>query len=431
MPGGTGTGTVAVVGAGIAGLTAAYLLQRAWPVTLYEAAQRLGGHAHTHRVACGGREVALDTAFLVYNESAYPNLARLFRELAVVTEPSDMSLSVQCGGCGLEYSSGSGLRALPRQLQQASQAGQAGQARGGDLAAELTAFNLQARRLLGGGADPDLTLGGMLAEGGYSASFISHVVLPLVSIIWSCDLATAGEYPAGALLAFMENHGLLTAGEATRWRTVSGGSASYVERVAARLSEVCRQTPVRTVHRMSDGVEIRDVAGHSRRFDRVVIAVHPSDALGMLADPTAAEKAVLSALPYTPASAVLHTDASLLPRQRVHRSSWNHRQPQCRPGADPARAEVTYDLNRLQNIAAPPPYLVTLGDSGRVNPERVLARMEYEHPVYTVRAAAARARLPELATPVTAYAGAYHGWGFHEDGCRSGVTAAGTFGATW
>jgi predicted NAD/FAD-binding protein len=421
--GSRGAGEVAIIGSGVAGLTAAYLLQRAWPVTLYEAGPRLGGHAHTHKISAPGGEIGLDSGFLVYNDCAYPNLSRLFGELAVATEPSDMSLSVRCDGCGLEYSSGSGLRAMPRRLQRASQGS------GDDLVAEMAAFNHQARELLGRGAAPDLTLGKMLADGGYSASFTAHVVLPLISIIWSCDPATASEYPAGALLAFLDNHGMLLAGQATRWRTVTGGSATYVERIASRLSEVRRGTPVRGVRRAPGGVDVWDADGQSRTYDRVVIAVHPRDALGLLADPTPAETAVLGALPYTPAAAVLHTDGSLLPRQPANRSSWNHRQPACQP--DGAAPEVTYDLNRLQNIAAPPAYLVTLGDASRVSPDLILARMEYEHPLYTVQAAAARARLAELTSPVTAYAGAYHGWGFHEDGCRSGVAAAGAFGVTW
>jgi uncharacterized protein len=416
---------VAVIGAGVAGLTAAYLLRQVWRVTLYEADTRLGGHAHTHRIKLpgGGGELALDTGFLVYNAANYPNLVRLFGEQAVQTESSDMSLSVTCDGCGLEYSSGSGLRALPRRLAEASQLP------GVDLLEETAAFNRAARALLSASVPPDLTLAAMLAEAGLSAYFANHVVLPLVSIIWSCDTATASRYPVGALLAFLDNHGLLMSGDATRWRTVTGGSAVYVERVAATLSEVLRGTSVRSVRRTADGVEIRDAADRVRHFDRVVIAVHPADALRMLADPTAAERAVLSALPYGRNPAVLHTDGAMLPRRAMDRSSWNHRQSACRPGE--AELTVTYYLNRLQNIASPVPYLVTLNGHEKVDPALVLARMDYEHPLYTPESVAARSRLPELTTSVTAYAGAYHGWGFHEDGCRSGVAAAEAFGVRW
>ncbi len=416
---------VAVIGAGVAGLTAAYLLRQVWPVTLYEADTRLGGHAHTHRIELpgGGGELALDTGFLVYNAVNYPNLVRLFGELAVQTESSDMSLSVTCDGCGLEYSSGSGLRALPRRLAEASQLP------GVDLLEETAEFNRAARALLSASVPPDLTLAAMLAEAGLSAYFANHVVLPLVSIIWSCDTATASRYPVGALLAFLDNHGLLMSGDATRWRTVTGGSAVYVERAAATVSEVLRGTPVRSVRRTADGVEIRDAADRVRHFGRVVIAVHPADALRMLADPTAAECAVLSALPYGRNPAVLHTDGAMLPRRAMDRSSWNHRQSACRPGE--AELTVTYYLNRLQNIASPVPYLVTLNGHEKVDPASVLARMDYEHPLYTPESVAARSRLPELTTSVTAYAGAYHGWGFHEDGCRSGVAAAEAFGVRW
>ena len=244
----------------------------------------------------------------------------------------------------------------------------------------------------------------MLAETGLSAYFADHVVLPLISIIWSCNMATAGRYPVGALLAFLDNHGMLMVGEATRWRTVTGGSAVYVERVASRLTEVLRGTPVRAVRRMPDGVEIRDAADRVRHFNRVVIATHPFNALRLLADPTEAEREVLSALAYVSNPAVLHTDARLLPRRAMHHSSWNHHQSACRP--DAGEQTVTYYLNRLQNIDSPTAYLVTL--SGRkVDPDLVLARMDYEHPLYTPESIAARARLPELNAPVTGYAGAY------------------------
>ena len=426
MTAGRPGGEVAVIGAGVAGLTAAYLLQRAWRVTLYEAGARLGGHAHTHRVKLpgGSGELALDTGFLVYNAANYPNLVRLFREQGVQTESSDMSLSVACDGCGLEYSSGSGLRALPRRLAGSLPAGM-----GVDLLEETAEFNRAARALLSSPVPPGLTLSAMLADVGLSEYFADHVVMPLVSIIWSCDTATAGRYPVGALLAFLDNHGLLMNGDATRWRTVTGGSAVYVERIAATLSEVLRGTPVRSVRRTPDGVEVRDAADRVRHFDRVVIAVHPGDALRLLADPTAAEAAVLSALPYVRNPAVLHTDGAMLPRRAMHRSSWNHRQSACRPGGQ--ELAVTYYLNRLQNINSPVPYMVTLSGHEKVDPAAVLARMDYEHPLYTPESVAARSRLKELTTSVTAYAGAYHGWGFHEDGCRSGVAAAEAFGVRW
>jgi uncharacterized protein len=425
MTAGRPGGEVAVIGAGVAGLTAAYLLQRAWRVTLYEAGARLGGHAHTHRVKLpgGSGELALDTGFLVHNAANYPNLVRLFREQGVQTESSDMSLSVACDGCGLEYSSGSGLRALPRRLAEA------GQPAGVDLLEETAEFNRAARALLSSPVPPGLTLSAMLADVGLSEYFADHVVMPLVSIIWSCDTATAGRYPVGALLAFLDNHGLLMSGDATRWRTVTGGSAVYVERIAATLSEVLRGTPARSVRRTPDGVEVRDAADRVRHFDRVVIAVHPGDALRLLADPTAAEAAVLPALPYVRNPAVLHTDGAMLPRRAMHRSSWNHRQSACRPGGQ--ELAVTYYLNRLQNIDSPVPYMVTLSGHEKVDPAAVLARMDYEHPLYTPESVAARGRLKELTTSVTAYAGAYHGWGFHEDGCRSGVAAAEAFGVRW
>lgn len=358
----------------------------------------------------------------------YPSFSRLLRELDVRSQPTDMSLSVSCGGCGLRYSSGSGLRALPRGL---AGPGSAEAGSGAALAGELARFNASARALLAGadGSTAGLTLEKFLADGSFTPAFVGHVVLPLVAIVWSCDLATAGRYPASALLAFLDNHGMLAAGAATRWRTITGGSRSYVDRVARALTEVRAGTPVTSVRRGRAVVEVRDRAGGARAFDRDVIAVHPHQALALLADPTQAERDVLSSLPYLANRAVLHTDPRLLPPDEMCRAAWNHRQSSC--SARDATATVTYDLNRLQNLPAATPYLVTLGDSGQVDPASVLARMDYEHPLYTVESAAARSALPELSTGMTAFAGAYHGWGFHEDGCRSGLAAAAALGAEW
>jgi predicted NAD/FAD-binding protein len=252
---------------------------------------------------------------------------------------------------------------------------------------------------------------------------------PLVSAVWSCDAATARRYPAAYLFRFMDHHGMLSVGDSPVWRTVTGGSRSYVDLLAKELDAVHTSTPVRAVRRHADGVDITSEDGTTASYGSVVIAVHPGQALRLLADPTRLEREVLGTFRYSRNTTLLHTDTALLPSARRARASWNYLMPDCDTDAD--RVRVSYDMNRLQRLDAPETYVVTLGGEDRIDPARVLARMEYEHPVYTPESVAAQRRLPALNSPVTAYAGAYHGWGFHEDGCRSGVEAAEALGVTW
>lgn len=423
----------AVVGSGVSGLTAAYVLRTSDEVTLYEADARLGGHAHTHElVACDGRMRHVDSGFIVHNARTYPLLLRLFAELGVATQDAEMSMSVRCDGCGLEYAGAKGARGLlarPRQL---------GSARYLRMLAEVPVFHRGARRLLDGhalagpageDAPDDTTLGDFLRTGGFSPYFVAHFVTPLVSAVWSCAPGTALRYPARYLFRFLDHHGMLGVGGSPTWRTVTGGSRAYVERIAQHVPSVRTSAPVRAVRRHHDGVEIVTEDGGAHAHDAVVLAVHADRALAMLADPTGDERRVLGAFPYARNETLLHTDASLLPRSRGARASWNYLMPSCTAPAE--RVRVSYHMNRLQRLDAPEDYVVTLGAADRVAPEAVLARMVYEHPVYTPESVAAQARLPELATGRTAYAGAHHGWGFHEDGCRSGVAAARTLGVRW
>ncbi|MFF3763231.1 NAD(P)/FAD-dependent oxidoreductase [Streptomyces sp. NPDC001922] len=419
-----------VVGGGVAGLTAAHVLHRSHEVTLYEADDRLGGHAHTHDVpSSDGRVHRVDSGFIVHNERTYPHLLRLFRELGVTTQESEMSMSVRCEGCGLEYAGARGPRGLFAQPRNAVHPAYL------RMLTEVTAFHRRARKLLDGdgtgdgtGTD-DRTLGDFLAEGRFSAYFTAHFMTPVVSCVWSCSSETALRYPARYLFRFLANHGLLGIGGSPTWRTVTGGSRAYVDRAAKQLTAVRTATPVRAVRRCPDGVEIVTEDGDTHRHDSVVIAVHPDQALRLLADPTDDERAVLGAFRYSRNPTLLHTDASLLPRSAGARASWNYLMPSCGASADAVR--VSYHMNRLQRLDAPEDYLVTLNGTGRVAEDAVLARMVYEHPVYTPESVAAQRRLPGLSGPVTAYAGAYHGWGFHEDGCRSGVEAARALGVAW
>jgi uncharacterized protein len=421
---GTARPQAAVVGAGVAGLTAAYLLQRAYDVTLYEADDRLGGHAHTHDIATGdGRLVTLDTGFIVHSAHAYPRLLRLFGELGVATRDTEMSMSVRCEGCGLEYAGARGPRGLfPAAVSLARP----------EYLAMLTAiplFHRDARRLLGAPGHDAPTFGEFLARGRYRPYFVRHFAVPLVSAVWSCPPADALNYPARYLFEFLAHHGMLTLARSAGWRTVVGGSRAYVERIAKHLTSVRTGVPVRAIRRVADGVDIHAGEDRAERFSRVVVATHPDQALRLLDPPTRAEREVLGAFRYTSSQVLLHTDARLLPSAPAARASWNYLLPGCRGPA--GQVTVSYHLNRLMGLAEPVGYLVSLNADGRVVPGRVLARMTYRHPLYTTASVAAQRRLAGLNTPVIAYAGAYHGWGFHEDGCRSGAQAARSLGVAW
>ncbi|MEU6819984.1 FAD-dependent oxidoreductase [Streptomyces atriruber] len=423
-PGARGRRRTAVIGSGIAGLTAAHVLARAHHVTLYEADDRLGGHAHTHDLTSSdGTEHRVDSGFIVHNRRTYPNLLRLFSELGVATQSSEMSMSVRCEGCGLEYAGArgpSGLFARPRNAVHTQYL---------RLLAQVPAFHRAARRLLAQDPAGAITLGNFLDQEGFSPYFRTHFMTPLVAAVWSCDAAVAQRYPAAYLFQFLDQHGMLSVSGSPTWRTVTGGSRDYVERVARGLQTVRLATAVRAVQRHPDGVRLTIEDGTVCSYDSVVVATHPDQALKLLADPTPQEKEVLGAFRYSRNVTLLHTDTSVLPRARGARASWNYLMPSCTAGTD--RVRVSYDMNRLQRLNAPETYVVTLGGEDRVDTAQVRARMVYEHPLYTPESVAAQRRLPELSTGVTTFAGAYHGWGFHEDGCRSGVAAAAALGVRW
>jgi predicted NAD/FAD-binding protein len=419
-----------VVGSGVAGLTAAYILQRRYDVTLFEADHRLGGHAHTHLVERpAGGTVGIDTGFIVHNERTYPQLLRLFRELEVATQDCEMSMSVRCEGCGLEYAGARSLRGLfadPRNLFRPGYLRMLG---------EVTRFHRDARAVLatadesGDGPSDDLTLGQFLAAGGYSRFFVDHFMMPLVSAVWSTAPGLSAQQPARNLFQFFDNHGMLSVGGSPSWRTVVGGSRGYVDRVAQQLSSVRVCTPVRTITRGSDGIEIRDDADRPHQVDRVVIATHPDAALGMLADPSPAQKEILGAFTYSRNEAWLHTDASILPRRAGARGSWNYLKATC--SGSEGLPLVSYDMNRLMRLSEPLDYVVSLNPADRVAESRVIAKQTYEHPVFTSESLLAQRRLPEISDERLAFAGAYHGWGFHEDGCAAGVRAAASLGVAW
>jgi predicted NAD/FAD-binding protein len=411
----------AVIGSGVAGLVAAHVLAKDAPVTLFEADARLGGHADTHVVDVAGRTVAVDTGFIVHNDRTYPTLLRLFAELGVPTQDSDMSMSVRCADQRLEYAGAKGARGLfprpsnlvnPRYLR---------------MLTEVRTFHRAARAVLDEPGD-DQTLGSFVARVGFSDYFTTCFLEPLVAAVWSCDPRLSLQYPARYLFEFLDHHGMLTVFGSPTWRTVVGGSVEYVSRVAAGLDDVRLSTPVRSVTEGPDGVVVEDAAGVRDSFDSVVIATHPHQALAMLAAPTDPQRAVLGAIPYSRNIAQLHTDQSLLPQSSGARASWNYWQREGAAGG----VLVTYDMTRLQRLdTGSERLLVTLNGEDCVDPATVLATMRYEHPLYTPESVAAQRRLPTIHTDRIAFAGAYHGWGFHEDGARSGVAAAARLGVTW
>lgn len=420
---------VAVVGSGVAGLTAAYVASRSAQVTLIEADDRLGGHADTHDVRDpSGRALRIDSGFIVHNRRTYPVLLRLFEELGVPTQESEMSMSISDQGTGLEWAGALGRRGVfPR-----------GSGNHRDPAylrmlRDIPRFHRRARRLLDASTDPagdPTTLGAFLDEGGFSPYFRRHFMEPLVAAVWSCDPDTALDYPAAYLFSFLAHHGMLQVFGSPTWRTVTGGSRTYVDALAAALrgsgGEVRTGTPVLGIRELGEGVEVTTSAG-PEQYDAVVVATHPDQALRLLTEPTAAQREVLAAIPYSSNTALLHTDTRLLPGAADASASWNFRRP-----AEPrAQVLVTYDMTRLQRLPTDTRYLVTLGGEHLVDPDRVLVRREYAHPLYTPASVAAQRRLPEIDSDRLVFAGAYHGWGFHEDGARSGLRAAERLGLGW
>jgi predicted NAD/FAD-binding protein/DUF1365 family protein len=412
---------IGVIGSGAAGLTAAYVASRTAHVTLFEADDRLGGHADTHVVPSPDGDLRIDTGFIVHNRRTYPTLLRLFAELGIATQPSEMSLSVSDQGSGVEYAGALGARGLfPTRKAVTS-------ATHWRMLAEIPRFHRRARRLLAQPGADEPTLRDVLADGGFSDHFVRHFMEPMVAAVWSCDPETSLDYPARYLFTFLAHHGMLGVRGSPQWRTVTGGSGTYVAAVAAHVQSVRTGTKVTSVRELDDRVEVTDGNGGVHTFDAIVVATHPAQALTMLESPTPTQTEVLGALPYSTNTALLHTDTSLLPSAANARSSWNFH----RPATPTGQVTVTYDLTRLQRLPTRTHYLVTLGGEHLVDPATVIERMEYEHPLYTPASVAAQRRLPAVDTDRVAFAGAYHGWGFHEDGARSGLAAVTRLGLTW
>lgn len=411
---------IAVIGSGIAGLASAWLLGRQHEVTLYEANDYLGGHTHTHDVELQGRHYAVDTGFIVYNRGHYPLLTRLFEELGVESQPTTMSFSVVNEANGLEYNAAS-LDTLYCQRRNLLSWRFHGMVR------DILRFYRSAPALLASN-DPGSTLGEYLAENHYGSAFRDEHLVPMASALWSAPPQRILEFPARYLVRFMANHQMLDVGGRPQWRVVRGGSASYVRalrrnwRVQERIG--CAAAALR---RDSDGVEVTSARG-SERYDHVVLACHSDQALAMLPDASTRERETLGAIPYQSNDVVLHTDATLLPRRRKAWAAWNAYVPR-EPGA---ACTVSYCMNLLQGLDSPEPLVVTLNRSDAIDPAKVLRRLRYHHPVYTHASVAAQRRKAEIqGVNRTWFAGAYWGYGFHEDGMRSAVEVSRAFGVHW
>lgn len=407
---------IAIIGTGIAGNYAAYRLAPHHDVTVFEASDRIGGHTNTVRVDDGGRELAVDTGFIVYNDLTYPNFVALLDELGVATQPSDMSFSVTGGRHGLEYN-GSSLNRLFAQRRNLFRPSFY------RMLADILRFNREAPALLSQ-PEPRLTLGEYLALNGYGEHFVDHYILPMGSAIWSATAERMRAMPAMFFVRFFQNHGLLSVNDRPQWRVVKGGSARYVEKlVAGHRDRIRTDTPVTAVRRFDRHVEVTARGSEPERFDRVFLACHSDQALALLADPTPQEREVLGAIEYQKNEAVLHTDTSLMPRRRRAWAAWNYNIPRNADSLD-GKVTLTYNMNILQNLTASREYCVTLNNTAAIDPDRVIREISYDHPIFTERAVAAQQRHREInGARNTYYCGAYWRYGFHEDGVVSAIDA--------
>lgn len=411
---------IAVIGTGISGGLAARLLSTRHDVTVFEANGYAGGHANTVDVAVGERRFAVDTGFMVFNRRTYPNFCRLLQLLEVASQPSDMSFSVRCVKSGLEYQ-GSSLNGLfsqrlncvcPSFLR---------------MLYDIARFNRSGNAAAASGElKAGQTVGDFLSESRVGSRFVNHYLIPMSAAIWSSKPRDILGFPAEFMIGFFSNHGLMQLRNRPQWRTVVGGSRNYVRALLEPLQDRIRfRCPIASVTRTQDGVFVTPADGPRERFDEVVFASHADQTLKMLADPTRAEQQILSAFPYQPNEAVLHTDTTLMPRRKRAWASWNYHIPS---GAEQA-ASVTYDLSRLQNHDSVAPMLLTLNATGDIDRTKILRTFNYAHPAYSRDSIAAQRRFKEISGQRrTHFCGAYWGYGFHEDGVKSALAVADHFG---
>jgi predicted NAD/FAD-binding protein len=407
---------IAIIGAGISGLCTAWYLRKGHDLTIYESAARIGGHTATVDVDWQGRQYAIDTGFIVYNDWTYPNFIELLDTLGVASKPTEMSFSVRCDNSGLEYG-GNNLNTLFAQRRNLLRPSFH------RMLQDILRFNREAvRDLDSGNLAADTTLGEYLAVNRYRDAFIHHYLLPMGSAIWSASIDGMNDFPLLFFIRFFKNHGLLSVNDRPQWRVLEGGSRAYLEPLTREFRDAIRcNARIQAVFRRPDGVELAMVDGHRERFDQVVFACHSDQALALLGDATRAERDALGAIPYDANEVVLHTDTSLLPRNRRAWSSWNY----WLRGREQQRAVLNYNMNILQGIEADTTFCVTLNASEAIAEDRIIDRFSYSHPQFSLDAIDAARRIEAFnGLNRSWYAGAYLGNGFHEDGVVSGRKVA-------
>lgn len=403
---------IAIIGSGIAGNTIAHYLHAKHDITVFEAESHIGGHTHTHQVQHEGKTVNVDTGFIVFNDRTYPHFINLLNELNVAWQPSSMSFSVRCENTGLEYN-GTSLNSLFAQRINLFKPSFHRMIR------DILRFNKTSLELLADGNE--IKLGDYLRQGNYSQQFIDQYIVPMGAAIWSTDAKQMLSFPARFFVRFFHHHGMLTVNDRPEWRTISGGSASYVYALTAPFKHKIRlNTPVESVRRLKTSVRVKPINGEEEKFDFVFFACHSDQALKMLLDKTAEETQILGAIPYQENTIFLHHDINLMPKRKLAWAAWNYHVTN--PASN--KVAVTYNMNILQGLQSVDPLLVTLNHTHDIHPDKVIKRLTYMHPVYTLAGAAAQARHSEISgINRTAYAGAYWRNGFHEDGVVSALEA--------
>jgi len=409
---------IAVIGGGISGLVTAHLLCQDHQVTLFEANNHLGGHTDTHDVEVDGTNYRVDTGFIVFNERTYPNFIKLLDRLGVESQPSVMSFSVSCKQTGLEYSA-TNLETLFSQHKNLLNLPFWA------MLLDIFRFNNESGELLENG-DMSLTLGEYLNKKGYSKMFKDKFLIPMGAAIWSADPEQFQQFPAAAFAHFFTNHGLLNVIDQPKWRVVRGGSSQYLEPISRPFRDHIRlSSPVRSVRRFADFVELTLPDGSSEKYDQVVMACHSDQSLGMLADPSETERELLGAIPYQLNKTVLHTDIALMPGLKKAWASWNYLIPE----TDGDGVAVTYWMNKLQSLQAPVEFCVTLNSPEMIAEQEIIKKLVYHHPVYSAAAFSAQKRRSEInGVNRTWFCGAYWGYGFHEDGVNSALAVCEQFG---
>jgi len=417
---------IAIVGSGVAGLATAYYLNKSkFDITVFEQSERIGGHTATIDVDYRGRHYAIDTGFIVFNDWTYPNFIQLLDEIGVASQATDMSFAVSCKKTGLEYA-GTNFNTLFAQRRNLVRPAFL------RMLLEIVRFNRQSVLDLAAGRIPaDMTLGQYLQRERYDGLFVTHYLIPMGAAIWSAGTQAMLDFPLQFFVRFCSNHGLLSVSNRPQWRTIVGGSKEYLQPLTRDFAQKIRTgCGVRSIERMTDGVRIVTQKHEQLEFDAVVLACHSDQARQLIADASADERAVLGALPYQENDVVLHTDISLLPRNRLAWSSWNYTLRHPAQEHTQAQATVTYNMNILQRLLAPPTFCVTLNDTAAIDPKKIIGRFSYSHPAFNLPGICAQQRWADInGVNRTWFCGAYWRNGFHEDGVVSALEVVKSLGA--